>query len=410
MGQSPIPQYYSEANDAHEPIKGEDGAQNVRILDGHDQTQGSKADAAASDSTSSWSLVSLLKGVWAKLEVIRALLNGTLAVNGTVNVGNLPSTQTVDGSVSVSNLPATQTVSGTVATNTTLVAPIPAGTNVIGKTGIDPASNGVKNVDGAGNELFTAANPANVTLQASAASGAAVPSKIVQVGGVNSGNLYALTLDSANRLIATLPTVEGTAGQAAPAKFLMLGATDGTTAQALKVDAQRNLLVGIRNSSGLEPWIDAWGSLDGWGSSVKTLGVASEGFAYNGATWDRWRNNTEGTLLASAARTATPPSSTMTNYNHRGLDLQFRVTAVTGSPSLTVSVQTQDADGNWVSIASFTAVTAVGVYSYQIYPGAQSSASYTSVRGTALPRTWRVLVTHGTADSVTYSLKYALIV
>jgi hypothetical protein len=395
MGQSPIPQYYSEANDAHEPIKGEDGAQNVRILDGHDQTQGSKADAKVVDPDVNATEIALLKGqldrqneALTTLTDILAKLNATLTTNTTVT--NFPATQNVSGAVNatVTNLPATQDV------------------RVTGSSATLP----VKNVDGAGNELFTAANPANVTLQASAASGAAVPSKIVQVGGVNSGNLYALTLDSANRLIMTMPLIEGTAGQAAPTKFLMLGATDGTNAQALKVDAQKNLLVGLRGSDGLEPKITTWGT-DGLGLSNRN-GLAAQSLLYasNGTTADMWRNNTEGTLLASAARTATPPSSTMTNYNHRGLDLQFRVTAVTGSPSLTLSVQTQDADGNWVSIASFTAVTAVGVYSYQIYPGAQSSASYTSVRGTALPRTWRVLVTHGTADSVTYSLKYALIV
>jgi hypothetical protein len=412
MGQSPIPQYYSEANDAHEPIKGEDGAQNVRILDGHDQTQGSKADAAASDSTSSWSLVSLLKGVWAKLEVIRALLNGTLAVNGTVNVGNLPSTQTVDGSVSVSNLPATQTVSGTVATNTTLVAPIPAGTNVIGKTGIDSAANGVKNVDGAGNELFTVANPAQVALQASAASGSAVPSKIVQVGGVNSGNLYALTLDSANRLIATLPTVEGAAGQTAPTKFLMLGATDGANAQALKVDAQKNLLVGLRNSGGGEMVANATGN--GHNGSA-ALRVASS--LYNGTTFDFQHANTEGTLLASAARTATTTSANQTNHNARGVLVTLNVT-VAGTGGLTVRVWALDPiSGSQIALDGNApaAITATGRYAFMLYPGIVEATKTGSgfiqqTRSIAVPRTWFAQVAHADGSSWTYSLSYQYIV
>jgi hypothetical protein len=414
MGQSPIPQYYSEANDAFEPIQGEGGAQNVRIIDGHDQTQGSKADAAASDSTSSWSLVSLLKGVWGKLEAIYTRLGGTLAVNGTVNVGNLPSTQTVAGSVSVSNFPATQTVSGTVATNTTLVASIPAGTNVIGKTGIDSAANGVKNVDGSGNELFTVANPANVTLQASGASGAAVPSKIVQVGGVNSGNLYALTLDSANRLIATLPTVEGAAGQAAPTKFLMLGATDGTTAQALKVDAQKNLQVGLRSSSGLEPAMTDGGN-DGKAQGVN--GVVGIGYtmAYNGASWDRWRNNTEGTLLASAARTTTPPNPTFINHNARAVTLTLNVTANPGgSETLTLRLRYVDPVSGTINsaLASITTVAATNAtYRLMVGLGASSSPdtpTNSKAYALPLPRNCSVEVLHSGTGSWTYSLGYSL--
>lgn len=39
----------------------------VGVADGNDVTQGLKADTAATDSTSSWTVVSLLKGIWAKL-------------------------------------------------------------------------------------------------------------------------------------------------------------------------------------------------------------------------------------------------------------------------------------------------------------------------------------------------------
>jgi hypothetical protein len=431
MGQSPIPQYYNPATDAFEAIQGDGGAQNVRVEDGANEALGATTDAAASDSTSSWSLVSLLKGVWAKLEAIYTRLGDTLTVSGTVNVGNLPSTTTIDGSVSVSNFPATQAVSGTVATNTTIVSPIPAGTNIIGKTGIDQTANGVKNVDGSGTELFTAANPANVTLQASAASGAAVPSKIVQVGGVNSGNLYALTLDSANRLIATLPTVEGAAGQTAPAKFLMLGATDGTNAQALKVDANKALFVSATNvegATGSTPPTKALqvggkflGTLqafdlvrftdraDGITGTDMGLAVVAGNYAYNGATWDRWRNNTEGTLLASAARTATTVSPDQTNYNHCGVLLYVNVTAASGTGGLTVRIAGKDpATGlyRYLNVAP-TAITATGSYQFALSPSVAGGnvAQATSLR---LPRTWRVEVTAGDGSSYTYSIGYAL--
>lgn len=109
----------------------------VTIADGADVTQGAKADSAATNSTSSWSVVSLLKGLY-------SLLAGTLTVGGSVSVSNFPATQPVSGtvtanqgtagssawkvdgsgvtqpisgSVSVSNFPATQPVSGTITSN-----------------------------------------------------------------------------------------------------------------------------------------------------------------------------------------------------------------------------------------------------------------------------------------------------
>ncbi len=59
------------------PLTGSIGTVSDTIADGNDVTQGAKADAAATDSTSSWTVVSLLKGIWAKL-------NGGVAVTGNV--------------------------------------------------------------------------------------------------------------------------------------------------------------------------------------------------------------------------------------------------------------------------------------------------------------------------------------
>lgn len=46
------------------------GGTAVTIADGADVAEGSKADAAATDSTSSWSVTALLKGAWAKLNAL----------------------------------------------------------------------------------------------------------------------------------------------------------------------------------------------------------------------------------------------------------------------------------------------------------------------------------------------------
>jgi hypothetical protein len=74
------------------------------VANGADQTQGARADAAATDSTSAWSVVSILKGIWAKVA-------GTL----TVSVSNSPAVTVTSGSISISNTPAVTITSGTTA-------------------------------------------------------------------------------------------------------------------------------------------------------------------------------------------------------------------------------------------------------------------------------------------------------
>lgn len=62
----------------------------IWIKDGNNVAQGATTSAAATDSTSAWSIVALLKGLYAKLA-------GTLTVGGSVSVSNFPATQPVSG-------------------------------------------------------------------------------------------------------------------------------------------------------------------------------------------------------------------------------------------------------------------------------------------------------------------------
>jgi hypothetical protein len=107
----------------------------VTVADGADVTQGAKADAAATDSTSAWTVVSVLKGIFAKLA-------GTL----TTSVSNFPATQPVSGTVAVSSIGAGAAVIGHViadsgsTTAVTALPAIPAGTNVIGHVIADSGS------------------------------------------------------------------------------------------------------------------------------------------------------------------------------------------------------------------------------------------------------------------------------
>ncbi|HYG58659.1 MAG TPA: hypothetical protein VD902_11435 [Symbiobacteriaceae bacterium] len=85
--------------------------------------------------------------------------------------------------------------------------------------------------------------------------------------------------------------VQQTPGSAVAGKdVLLLGGNDGTNAQGLKVDAQKNLLVGLRNSSGAEPYIGANPlSGDSTGAPAATLAAAVYQLGFNGLNWDRVR-------------------------------------------------------------------------------------------------------------------------
>lgn len=104
--------------------------------------QGAKADAAANNTTSPWSVIALLKGVFAKL-------SGTLAIDGTVSVDNFPETQGISAAslplpagaatsakqdAGNNSLAAIQTAlsDGTQKTQVTSLPSLPAGTNAIG--------------------------------------------------------------------------------------------------------------------------------------------------------------------------------------------------------------------------------------------------------------------------------------
>ena len=96
--------------------------QQVSSADGGLFTVGAAGDTAATNSTSSWTVVSLLKGILLKLlgtlNVAVSNFPASFAVSNfpaSTAVSNFPATQPVSGSVSVSNLPATQPVSGTVS-------------------------------------------------------------------------------------------------------------------------------------------------------------------------------------------------------------------------------------------------------------------------------------------------------
>lgn len=143
------------------------------------------------------------------------------------------------------------------------------------------------------------------------------------------------------------------------------------------------------------------------GSSSGLLGVALA--AWNGSTHDRVRGNNEGTVIASAAYTATQNSSTQTNYNARGVKLFISATAIAATPSVVFTVTARDPidTATWVTLLTSAAITGISETVLTIYPGITAAANVSV--SDILPRVWRVTATHGDADSITYSVGYSYV-
>lgn len=149
--------------------------------------------------------------------------------------------------------------------------------------------------------------------------------------------------------------------------------------------------------------------------------------AWNGATWDREYNNTQGVLLASAPRTATATSSIITNYNRDTLTVWIHIDAagtgylavylVVPSPTLEEWHYVPDSAG--VNNSAFTnnaaQINAVGHFACQFGPGL-ANATATAVANEQVvqtvnvhvPRTLWVAVIPSDASSWTYAADYAL--
>lgn len=175
--------------------------------------------------------------------------------------------------------------------------------------------------------------------------------------------------------------VSQTPGSAVAGKDVtLLGASDGTNAQGLKVDTNKSLKVSSTNSAG---------------NPVE---------------------NTEGLLLAGAARTTLATSPNQTNYNGRGIVLTLDVTANPGGAEYLVFrlgfVTPSGKKGPVVAQFQIAAATN-GTYKLMVAPGASGTpevAASNKAYALPVPRTWYADVYHSGSGSWTYSLEYATLV
>lgn len=118
--------------------------------------------------------------------------------------------------------------------------------------------------------------------------------------------------------------------------------------------------------------------------------------------------NIDGTLFASAARTATSSSADQTNDNGKGAQIVIDVTSVTSSPSVVFTVEGKDAlSGKYYTLLTSAAITGTGTTRVTVYPGVTLAANVAVSQ--ILPQHWRVTATHGNSDSITYTVGFSLI-
>lgn len=116
-------------------------------------------------------------------------------------------------------------------------------------------------------------------------------------------------------------------------------------------------------------------------------------------------------VYASAARTATPTAATVTVGKARAVHLVIDVTAVTATPSVVCTVDGYDpVSGKYYNLLTSAALTDSGSpYTRVLKIGPGLTASANLIANDVLPSVIRVTMTHGDADSITYSVAAALI-
>jgi hypothetical protein len=345
----------------------------------------------------------------------------------------------VDGSA------VTQPVSGTFwqATQPVSVATIPSHdvTNA-GTFAVQAAQSGTWNINNVGT-LATITNTVHVDddgasltvdaaeLTAIAASTAAMDdwdetdrckvNPIVGQAGVAAGagavaaTVQRMTLASDDPAVASLAILDDWDSNDR-AKVSPIAGQDGVQGGAGTVTALTQRVAFATDANAVDTELPAAAATADGASDPTAPAVDGRPSLYNGSTWDRERGNTDGTALSSAARTGTTSSADLVNYNCRGVIAFLDITANSGSGQLTVLIQGKDGTGNYYNLnGAGTAVAATNAkFGIEVYPGATTAGIATSLRilertSAALPRTWRVTVSHSSGVSWTYSVTYSLI-
>jgi len=114
-------------------------------------------------------------------------------------------------------------------------------------------------------------------------------------------------------------------------------------------------------------------------------------------------------LLESAERTETTTSRDVTNTGARGLHLIIDVTAVTDTPTITVTLQGKDeVSGKYYTLLTSAGISTVSTTVLRLYPGLTASANV--IANDVLPPVFRLSVAHSDTDAITYSIGANLVI
>lgn len=109
------------------------------------------------------------------------------------------------------------------------------------------------------------------------------------------------------------------------------------------------------------------------------------------------------TAYASAARTATPTAASVPAGRYNFLRVVIDVTAITATPSVVVTIDGLDpVSGKYWNLLTSAAITATGTTVLTVGPGLPVTANVSANQ--VLPDTLRITMTHGDADSITYTV------
>lgn len=113
------------------------------------------------------------------------------------------------------------------------------------------------------------------------------------------------------------------------------------------------------------------------------------------------------TAYASAARTATPTAYEFAPGQARALVVVIDATAVTATPSVVATIDGKDPlSGKWYNILTAAAIATVSTKTMRVGMGLAAVANLTIAD--FLPKVCRIVMTHGDADSITYSVSVNL--
>jgi hypothetical protein len=150
--------------------------------------------------------------------------------------------------------------------------------------------------------------------------------------------------------------------------------------------------------------------------------IGADSMIYNGATWDRARNNANITGGDTGAKIVTFNGATQTNFNAAGAYITAAIGAVSGTtPTMTMQLQwSYDGGTNWINLGAASTAVTTGTQNvtFIVYPNNTSTAGATPANLTTgaaqtiainapLPRTWRIVYTiGGTTPSFTLTNMY----